>query len=168
MRPAPANSGGKMTEKLANTISASFLLAVALVMGILSQSLPKTLTDQYAGPGFMPTILSIGLGVCAAGILVQAQTTRGTVRMAGWSGADLTGAIRIATVAGATALYNLLLDPIGYLLVTVAYLLFLLRFLKVSWRLTLIISVVGTLGTYALFSVWLKVVLPTGLIDIYF
>ena len=157
-----------MTERLANTVSGVFLLAIALTMAVAAQSLPKTITDQFAGPGFMPTILSMGLGVCAAAIIVQAQAGRPATRMAGWTGADLAGAFRIAIVSAATAAYNILLDPVGYLLVTFAYLLFLLWFLKVSWRVTLAISVLGTIGTYALFAVWLKVVLPMGLIEIYF
>lgn len=157
-----------MTERLANTISGAVLLALAVAVGVTAQSLPTTLTDQFAGPAFMPTLLSVGLGILAAGIIVQAQSIPSTARMSGWSGADLSSAVRIATVAGATAAYNLLLAPVGYLLVTLGYLLFLLWYLKVSWRKNLIISVLTTVVSYALFAVWLKVVLPTGLIDIYF
>ncbi len=157
-----------MTERLANTISGAVLLALAVAVAVFAQSLPTTLTDQFAGPAFMPTLLSIGLGILAAGIIWQAQSIPSTSRMAGWTGADLSSAIRIATVAGATAAYNLLLEPIGYLLVTLGYLLFLLWYMKVSWRKNLIISITTTVVTYALFVVWLKVVLPMGLIDIYF
>ncbi len=157
-----------MTERLANTISGAALLVVAIAVAVAAQSLPTTLTDQFAGPAFMPTLLSIGLGICAAGIIVQAQSVPSTARMAGWSEADLSGAVRIAAVAGATAAYNFLLEPLGYLLVTLGYLLFLLWYLKISWRKNLIISIATTVVSYALFAVWLKVVLPTGLIDIYF
>ncbi len=157
-----------MSERLADTISGGFLLALAMAMGIAAQGLPTTVTDQFAGPGFMPTLLSICLGACAAGIIFQAQTVSGSRRMPGWSGADLGGAIRIGVVAAATAAYNLLLVPVGYLLVTLFYLLFLLWYLKVSWRLNLILGVVATVATYAMFSIWLRVVLPMGLIEIYF
>jgi hypothetical protein len=88
--------------------------------------------------------------------------------MPGWFTADRTGAIRIAVVAGATAAYNLLLEPLGYLIVTFAFLVFLLWYLKVSWRLNLVISLIATIGTYALFVIWLKVVLPMGLMEFYF
>lgn len=157
-----------MTERLANTISGFFLLAIALGVGIMAQRLPTTMTDQFAGPGFMPTLLSICLGICAAGIIAQAMTASRVVRMPGWTGADASGAVRIAVVAGATAAYNLLLAPVGYLIVTAAYLLFLLWYLRVSWKRNLIITVAATISTYLLFSVWLKVVLPMGLIEIYF
>ncbi len=157
-----------MTERQANSISGFFLMAIAVGMGIFAQSLPTTKTEGFAGPSFMPTLLSITLAACAAGIIFQARSIPTEVRMPGWTGADLSSAIRIAVVAGATAAYNLLLEPVGYLLVTLGYLLFLLWYMKVSWRLNLIISLVGTFGTYALFVIWLKVVLPMGLIELYF
>lgn len=160
--------GGEMTERLADRISGVFLLAVAVMMGVAARTLPTTVSEQFAGPSFMPEILSICLGLTALGIMVQAQRLPISRRMAGWSGADVAGAIRIAVVVGATAAYNLLLVPVGYLLVTLAYLMFLLWYLKVSWKLVVIISVLGTIGTYALFAVWLKVVLPMGLIELYF
>lgn len=88
--------------------------------------------------------------------------------MPGWSGADLQGATRIGVVLAATAAYNLLLQPAGYLITTAVYLLFLLRYLQVSWRLASILTVATTAGTYALFSLWLRVVLPMGFVQIFF
>ena len=157
-----------MTERTANTVSGLFLLVLAIIAGVAAQSLPTTTTESFAGPSFMPTVLSIALGCCAAVIIAQARGSAAGAVMPGWSGAEMAGAIRIAVVAGATAAYNLLLEPVGYILVTLAYLVFLFWFLKVSWRLNLAISVLGTLGTYAMFVIWLKVMLPMGLIEIYF
>lgn len=157
-----------MTERRADTISGLFFLIVALGVGVMARSLPATTTESFAGPSFMPTLLSICLGICGAIIVVRAQRIPSTARMVGWSGADLSSAVRIGVVAGATAAYNLLLDPVGYLLVTLGFLLFLLWYLKVSWRLNLIVSVAGTVLTYAMFVIWLRVSLPMGLIEIYF
>lgn len=157
-----------MTERTADTISGLFLIAVALVFGVAAQLLPTTIANEFAGPSFMPTLLSIALGICGAGIIVQARSLPPTNRMPGWFAADREGAIRIAVVASATAAYNLLLEPLGYLIVTFVFLVFLLWYLKVSWRVTLAVSLITTIGTYALFVVWLKVVLPMGLIEFYF
>jgi putative tricarboxylic transport membrane protein len=157
-----------MTARLADTISGLFLIALALVAGVAAQRLPTTFANEFAGPAFMPTLLSIALGICGAGIVFQARSLPLTDRMPGWFDADRVGAIRIAVVAGATAAYNLLLEPLGYLIVTFAYLVFLLFYLKVSWFLNLIISLIATLSTYALFVIWLKVVLPMGLLEFYF
>lgn len=157
-----------MTERRADTISGLFFIAIALFMGAMASRLPETSTEGFAGPSFMPTLLSICLAICGAVIIAQAQRIPLTVRMAGWTGADLQSAIRIGVVAAATAAYNLLLDPLGYLIVTLAYLLFLLWYLKVSWKVNVIISVAGTIATYAMFVVWLKMSLPMGLIEIYF
>jgi putative tricarboxylic transport membrane protein len=157
-----------MTERTADTISGLFLIAVALAFGVAAQRLPTTIAAEFAGPSFMPTLLSIALSICGAGIVFQARSLPPTNRMPGWFEADRAGAVRIAVVAGATAAYNLLLEPLGYLIVTFAFLLFLLWYLKVSWFLNLIISVLATVSTYALFVIWLKVVLPMGLMEFYF
>ena len=157
-----------MTTRLADTISGLFLIALALVAGVAAQRLPTTFADEFAGPAFMPTLLSIALGICGAGIVFQAHSLRPTDRMPGWLEADRAGAIRIAVVAGATAAYNVLLEPLGYLIVTFAFLVFMLFYLKVSWFLNLIISLIATVSTYALFVIWLKVVLPMGLLEFYF
>jgi putative tricarboxylic transport membrane protein len=157
-----------MTERTADTISGLFLIAVALVTGIAAQWLPTTIAKEFAGPSFMPTLVSVALGICGAGVLFKARSIPETQRMPGWSETDLAGAIRIAVVAGAVAVYNLLLEPLGYVIVTFAFLVFLLRYLKVSWFLNLIISVIATVSTYVLFVIWLKVVLPMGLLEFYF
>jgi putative tricarboxylic transport membrane protein len=157
-----------MTEKTADTISGLFLMALALIAGVAAQWLPTTIAKEFAGPSFMPTLVSVALGICGAGIVFKARSIPQTQRMPGWSETDRTGAIRIAVVAGAVAAYNLLLEPLGYLIVTFAFLVFLLRYLKVSWFLNLTISLFATVGTYALFVVWLKVVLPMGLLEFYF
>lgn len=157
-----------MTEKTADTISGLFLIAVALVFGVAAQWLPATFANEFAGPSFMPTLLSAALGICGVGIVIRARFLPPTNRMPGWFAADRAGAIRIAVVAAAVAAYNLLLEPLGYLIVTFAFLAFLLWYLKVSWRVNIVIGLVATIGTYALFVVWLKVVLPMGLVELYF
>jgi putative tricarboxylic transport membrane protein len=157
-----------MTARLADTISGLFLIVLALVAGVAAQSLPTTMAKEFAGPSFMPTLLSIALAICGAGIVFQARSLPPTNRMPGWFEADRAGAVRIAVVAAATAAYNFLLEPMGYLIVTFAFLVFMLFYLKVSWFLNLTISLVTTISTYALFVIWLKVVLPMGLLELYF
>jgi putative tricarboxylic transport membrane protein len=157
-----------MTARLADTISGLFLIALALVAGVAGQFLPTTIAKEFAGPSFMPTLVSMALGICGAGIVFRARSLPQTQRMPGWSETDRAGAIRIAVVAVATAAYNLLLEPLGYLIVTFVFLVFLLWYLKVSWRVNLPISLIATIGTYVLFVIWLKVVLPMGLLEFYF
>jgi hypothetical protein len=157
-----------MTERTADTISGLFLIALALVAGASAQFLPITIAKEFAGPSFMPTLVSMALGICGAGIVFKARSIPQTRRMPGWSETDRAGAIRIAVVASAVAAYNLLMEPLGYLIVTFGFLVFLLWYLKVSWILNLTISAIATVGTYALFVIWLKVVLPMGLLEFYF
>lgn len=157
-----------MTERTADTVSGLFLIAIALVAAVAAQLLPTTIAKEFAGPSFMPTLVSMALGICGAGIVFRARSLPQAKRMPGWSKTDRAGAIRIAVAAGAIAAYNLLLEPLGYLIVTSAFLVFLLWYLKVSWFLNLTISLIATVGTYALFVIWLKVVLPMGLLEFYF
>jgi len=157
-----------MTERTADTISGLFLIAVALVAAAAGQFLPTTIAKEFAGPSFMPTLVSMALGICGAGIVFKARSIPETRRMPGWSKTDRAGAIRIAVVASAVAAYNMLLEPLGYLIVTFAFLVFLLWYLKVSWLLNLTISLIATVSTYALFVIWLKIVLPMGLLEFYF
>jgi len=162
-------AGGRaMTARLADTISGLFLIVLALVTGRPRSSCRPPSRKSSRGPSFMPTLLSIALAICGAGIVVQARSLPPTNRMPGWFEADRAGAVRIAVVAGATAAYNFLLEPLGYLIVTFIFLIFMLFYLKVSWFLNLIISLVATVSTYALFVIWLKVVLPMGLLEFYF
>jgi len=156
-----------MTEKTADTISGLLLIGLALVFGVAAQLLPSTIAKEFAGPSFMPTLLSIALAICGAGIVFQARSLSSENRMPGWSVTDRAGAIRIAVVAGATAAYNFLLEPLGYLIVTFVFLSFLFWYLKVSWRINIAISLIATVGTYTLFVIWLKVVLPMGLLEFY-
>ena len=102
-----------MTARLADTISGLFLIVLALVAGVAAQFLPTTIAKEFAGPSFMPTLLSIALAICGAGIVFQARSLPPTNRMPGWFEADRAGAVRIAVVAAATAAYNFLLEPLG-------------------------------------------------------
>jgi putative tricarboxylic transport membrane protein len=157
-----------MTERFADTLSGIFLLVLAVVAGALASSFPTTLTDQYAGPSFMPVLLSICLAASAAAVVVKAQIKPSGRRVQGWSDTDFAGAIHIGVVVAATAAYNLLLQPVGYLLTTALYLMVLLRYMKVSWWLSISLSLVVTILIYAMFTIWLRVILPMGLIEIYF
>ncbi len=157
-----------MTERLADTISGSFLLLLAVGWGTMSTQFGHTQNPQFGGPGTMPLLLSICLGAVAIGILIQGRSLPTSRRMPGWSGADLQGAIRIGVVLAATGGYNLLLQPVGYIITSALYLLVLLWYLKVSWKVNLIITVVCVVFTYALFDVYLKVILPQGILELYF
>ncbi len=156
-----------MTDRLANTISGGFLLAVALLTIVAARALQVSASDKYTSASFMPTLLGICLGACAIAIIAQAQKLPSSRRMAGWSGADIHGALMIGVFLAATAAYNVALEPIGYIITTTAYLAFLFWYLKVNWRWNIVLTVLCTIGTYVLFVGWLKVDLPMGLLEIY-
>ncbi len=63
--------------------------------------------------------------------------------------------------------YWLALSYLGFLLTTILFLVFLLRFINPqSWITTLTVSILTASATYILFNLWLKVRLPAGVLKI--
>jgi len=130
------------------------LLAVSIVLGWKAHALRLgTLTSP--GPGFFPFWLSLGLGVTALALLV---TDRSRI--------DAPGAVRPAIViTAALAAYGLLLEPLGLVLTTVAFLAFLWR--VVDGRSTaraVAGAAVATAATWLLFDAVLRVRFPRGVL----
>jgi hypothetical protein len=61
--------------------------------------------------------------------------------------------------------YTLLIERVGYVLTTFAMMVLLMKRLGASWRATLLAAFVGTAVTYLLFAYWLRVPLPSGLLN---
>ncbi len=72
---------------------------------------------------------------------------------------------RVAVTLAVVAAYALLLEPLGYILATLLLLGSLLILLRQRALVTAAVSVVGAVGSYALFHTWLKVPLPMGILD---
>ena len=68
----------------------------------------------------------------------------------------------LLVVLGALLSYLLLLETVGFVLVTFVFLLLLFRLGKIGWIKSCAWAVVATSLAYALFRLWLKVQLPRG------
>ena len=113
---------------------------------------------QYAaiGPRAFPVAIGIGLVACSLWIGLTGKGLR-EVPPIDW---------RVAAMSALTFLaYMSLLEPVGYLLATVAFITIESRLLgSRAWVRDLIVSVFITASVYAVFNLLLGIRLPAGLI----
>ena len=111
------------------------------------------------GPGFFPFWLALALSLVAAALLVRPAPAIGADARA------TTGVRhrRVALALAAGALYAALLEPLGFLLTTVLFLVFLLRAVEPRrWRSSIVIAAATALVCQIVFKTWLDVQLPAG------
>ncbi len=117
------------------------------------------------GPGFFPLWMGIVLAALSIGWLVQVSTTPQGPLETGFV-PDRRAALRILSIVGALVVLSALLEIFGFQVTGFLFLLFLLFALgRQNPLLTVVLSLVGSFGTYYLFKVWLQVPLPTAGID---
>jgi putative tricarboxylic transport membrane protein len=116
------------------------------------------------GSGFFPFWLGLALAVLSLLFLVSAirQPDAG----ASWLPHGH-GLVRLLVVVGASTLFLVLLPVLGMTLATALFLVGLLRFLEGhSWLISLGVAVATSLGNWAIFSWWLQVPFPVGILGI--
>jgi putative tricarboxylic transport membrane protein len=135
-------------------------LAVAFSAGALQQY--PYWGDNGPGPGFLPFWLGVVMAVLASMLLVGALRSRDPGEP--WLPRG-EGLRRLVLVLGLTALLVALLEVVGMVVGTVLFIAVLLRVLdRESWRRTLAVAL-GVAGfNYLVFTLWLRVPLPVGLL----
>lgn len=112
------------------------------------------------GPGFFPFWLALALCAVAVALLLRrppAAPQPGAVT------AERLRHGKVALALAAGAAYAVALDPLGFLLTTFLFLLFLLRAVDPRhWSSALLISAATSVACHLLFKVWLDVQLPGG------
>ena len=120
-------------------------------------------TIDNPGPGFLPLILGMAIGVLSLALLIRAcRTGDGSSSRVSWP--DRGGWIKIALIFFTVILFTLFLDVTGYLMnVFLLFLVLLKPVGKQKWTWSLIISLGGTLISYMIFDAWLRLPLPRGI-----
>jgi hypothetical protein len=136
-------------------VSGLFWLAVALFAVVQGQAL-KLGTLSRPGPGFFPFWGGVVLAVLALLLLASA------LRKRAGPGLPALGSTKLLVVAAALLGYVVLLEPLGFVTVTFLFLLLLLRLEGRRWTPSAVTAILGTLGAFALFQLWLKTQLPSG------
>ena len=114
------------------------------------------------GSGFLPLWLGLTMAILAAGLLIGAWRAREPG--ARWlpEGAGLR---RLVVVLGVTAGLVALLKVIGMVVGTVLFLVVILRLVEgIRWRTTLAIAIGAAAFNYLVFTYWLRVPFPVGVL----
>jgi putative tricarboxylic transport membrane protein len=150
-------------EKKADRISGVLGLLFAIFMGIQSYGLGLG-TLHKPGPGFLFFWTSIALGGLSLVVLIRALIDRRPGEQGNIFDRQNLGKTVLVLVS--VFVYAILMESIGFILVTLMLFLFLLGIIeKKKWSLTIFISVAVTVVSYLIFEVWLRSQLPKGLLE---
>ena len=146
----------------AEVISGGLVLAFGIVLLAGAMRFPFFL-DGIPGPGFLP--LLIAFGVCGSGIVIITGSMRGAILTENPRWAAAAGWRRVAYMLGAMTVAFLLLDLLGFLIVTTLFMAAMIYALgERSWRMLATVPVLSAIALYAVFAVWLRVPLPKGIL----
>jgi putative tricarboxylic transport membrane protein len=121
------------------------------------------------GPGFLAVLSGLTLGALAAVWFgMTFAKPRGPGETARQFIADAGGLRKVSLTAAALVAFTLLVEPLGFPLTTLVFMIFLLRVIEPQrWALALMLSVVTVALCVVVFQVWLQVQFPEGPVSIY-
>ncbi|MBM3547662.1 MAG: tripartite tricarboxylate transporter TctB family protein [Alphaproteobacteria bacterium] len=146
-------------------------LVVALLgAAVIAQAgyFPKARHIPY-GPGFLPTILGVGLAICGVLLIVRGISERRTqplLKLGEWSRSPR-HVFGFALVLVCLAFYALFADDIGHFACSVLILLVLIGHLTGRWLRALWISILASIAIQFFFVDLLLVPLPWGVLEPY-
>lgn len=136
-------------------VSALFWLAIAIFAVVEGIQL-KLGTLNRPGPGFFPFWAGVVLAVLSLALIANVLKTPALDSIAGLR------STKLLIVAAALLGYLLLLETLGFVIVTCLFLFLLFRLERRSWTFSAVSAVLGALASYGLFQLWLKTQLPVG------
>ncbi len=126
----------------------------------------KYYTNVGPGPGFFPLWISLLLAAMAVLLFYQATFRPQDPKPDGFH-PTRSGYVRMAAIVVALAGTVVLMNPLGFRLTMLAFLLFLLFTLgRQNLIVTALVALAGSVGVYHAFVEWLKVPLPVGILGI--
>ncbi len=119
------------------------------------------------GPGFYPLWLGILLGVMSIGLFVMVSRQKEGAKILRDIFTKEIRWVKILLVIVALILYGILMDYIGFLILTFLLLAFLLRAIEPQpWKAVIGWALFGSVGSYLVFEIWMKLRLPKGIFGI--
>jgi len=152
--------------KKADQWSGLFLLILAgfICWGALSLSYGRV---HNPGPGFYPFWLGVILGAMALGLFLKTTCQKERAKALRAILSEKVRWEKALFVVVALLLYGYLMNLLGYLIVTFLLMAFLLRFIEPRpWKAVIGWTLTGSLGSYLIFEVWMKLRLPKGFLGI--
>jgi putative tricarboxylic transport membrane protein len=148
----------------ADRISGIFWLCFAVLMIIQSYHLGLG-TLHKPGAGFLFFWVNIVLVIMSLIILIRAWAgeKEEEPQSSIFGGQNVS---KIVFVLISLFLYAILMEPVGFILMTLLFFLFILKIIeKKRWFYTVFVSVVVTVISYLIFETWLQSQLPKGLLE---
>lgn len=143
------------------TAAGAVILGIGVSLLIGAMAFPFLL-QGIPGPAFLPMLIAFGIIGCGAVLVVQALRRPPG---AGVRWPPLSGWARVMLMLAALAASFLLLEALGFVIVTTVFMAVMVYCLgERSWRVLATVPVLSALGLYVVFAVWLRVPLPKGLI----
>lgn len=119
------------------------------------------------GPGFFPLWLGVLLGVMSFGLILKVTRQKEGARILWDILAEKIRWGRILAVIIALVLYGFLMDYVGFLILTLLLMAFLLRAIETQpWKAVIGWAIFGSVGSYLVFEIWMKLRLPKGFLGI--
>jgi putative tricarboxylic transport membrane protein len=148
----------------ADRISGIFWLIFSLYVSVESYRMGLGSLRQ-PGPGFLFFWVSVVVGIMSLVIFIrewrQKRTEESSIPIFGKLNVG-----KLVLVLISVFLYALLIETLGFILVTLLLFLFLLGIIeKKRWPFTIFVSIAVTAVAYLVFEVWLQSQLPTGLLE---
>jgi len=137
------------------------VILMVIGIAIMSGSVRYTVGSfEEPGAGFLPFFTGLFITAFSAGTFCQIIKRRWRPLGDLWEGTQWQRAM-IVTVC--LIVYSAFLMDVGFLLATVLLMGLLLRVLaRKSWKVTILASLLATLGFYLVFQIWLEAQLPSG------
>ena len=146
-----------------DSISSAFWLVFGLLVSLESYRLGLGSLHQ-PGPGFLYFWTGVFLMILSLGILARARSGLGAAPSHG-SVSPKANKGKVLAVLLSLFLYAVLLEAIGFVILTFLLFLFLLRVLeRKGWVLSTLTSAAVTLASYVVFDILLESQLPKGLL----
>jgi putative tricarboxylic transport membrane protein len=150
--------------RLNDTLLGAMLLGFAGWIWWLTSFFPRFPGQDY-GPNLFPRILAVGIGVCAAALVVRGLRARGALIVFEPWVREPARVLSFLALPAAVLFYILVADPLGF--IPTAFLILLVLFLWFRARPVVALPVAAgmTLLVHWFFASMMRVPLPRGVMD---
>ena len=119
------------------------------------------------GPGFLPLWLGVVLGLLSILLLIRTTLQHKETLLLRQVLAEKIRWGKVLITVVALILYGVLMDDAGFLLITFLFMASLIRFVDPQpWKRVIGWALVGSVGSYLIFEVWMKLRLPKGFLGV--
>jgi putative tricarboxylic transport membrane protein len=146
-------------------------LAVVVLAGVIlwqASSFPP-MPGQDVGPALFPTLIAVGLAVCAAALIwngLRRLRSEPAIELSDWMRSPRLALNLLIVIAG-VAFYIAFAERLGFLIAAPIVLTVLLITLGTRWWLALVVALAVSFAMHYIFYSFLKVPLPWGLLTEY-